>query len=72
MQLRSILSPDQDAVAVIKYLQQVAVLVQGNWVVNSELIYPKDTISSHSGVAADLMCRARDYIVSQTNFIIND
>lgn len=63
-QLRSILSPDHEAIAIIKYLQQVAVLVRGNWIVNSELIYPKDTISSHSGIAAELMCRARDYVVS--------
>ncbi|XP_043280382.1 DNA-directed RNA polymerase III subunit RPC5 [Venturia canescens] len=62
-QLRSILSTDHEAIAIIKYLQQVAVLVQGNWVVNSELIYPKDTISSHSGIAAELMCRARDYVL---------
>lgn len=48
---------------VLKYLQQVAVLVQGNWVVNSELIYPKDSLSSQSEVS-ELMCKARDYIVS--------
>ncbi|XP_076293456.1 RNA polymerase III subunit E [Lasioglossum baleicum] len=63
VQLRSILSPDQETAAVLKYLQQVAVLVQGNWVVNSELIYPKESISSHNGIPADLMCRARDYIL---------
>ncbi|XP_076650808.1 RNA polymerase III subunit E [Halictus rubicundus] len=63
VQLRSILSPDQETAAVLKYLQQVAVLVQGNWVVNSELIYPKDSISSHNGIPADLMCKARDYIL---------
>ncbi|XP_033336227.1 RNA polymerase III subunit E [Megalopta genalis] len=63
VQLRSILSPDQETASILKYLQQVAVLVQGNWVVNSELLYPKDTISSHNGISADLMCRARDYIL---------
>ncbi|CAK9834119.1 DNA-directed RNA polymerase III subunit RPC5 [Anthophora retusa] len=62
-QLRSILSPDQETTAILKYLQQVAVLVQGNWVVNSELLYPKDTISSHNGIPAELMCRARDYVL---------
>ncbi|XP_031837330.1 RNA polymerase III subunit E isoform X2 [Nomia melanderi] len=61
--LRSILSPDQETAAILKYLQQVAVLVQGNWIVNSELIYPKDSISSYNGIPADLMCRARDYIL---------
>lgn len=62
-QLRSILSPDQEIAAILKYLQQVAVLVQGNWVVSSELLYPKDTISSHNGIPAELMCRARDYVL---------
>ncbi|XP_043598395.1 DNA-directed RNA polymerase III subunit RPC5 isoform X2 [Bombus pyrosoma] len=62
-QLRLILSPDQETTAVLKYLQQVAVLVQGNWVVSSELLYPKDSISSHNGIPAELMCRARDYVL---------
>ena len=65
-QLRSILSPDQEVAAILKYLQQVAVLVQGNWVVSSELLYPKDTVSSYNGIPAELMCRARDYVVSVT------
>ncbi|XP_012219476.1 DNA-directed RNA polymerase III subunit RPC5 [Linepithema humile] len=60
--LREILLPEHDTAAVLKYLQQVAVLVQGNWVVNSELIYPKDSLSSQSGVS-ELMCKARDYIL---------
>lgn len=63
-QLRLILSSEHDTAAVLKYLQQVAVLVQGNWVVNSELIYIKDSVSSQNGIPAELMCRARDYIVS--------
>jgi DNA-directed RNA polymerase-3 subunit RPC5 len=62
-QLRTILSTEHETSAILKYLQQVAVLVQGNWVVNSELIYPKDTMSAHSGIPAELMCRARDYVV---------
>lgn len=62
-QLRILLSTGHDPAAVLKYLQQVAVLVQGNWIVNSELVYPKETISSHNGIPADLMCRARDYVL---------
>ena len=62
-QLRSILSTEHETAAILKYVQQVAVLVQGNWVVNSELVYPKDTMSAHSGIPEFLMCRARDYIV---------
>ncbi|XP_058806428.1 DNA-directed RNA polymerase III subunit RPC5 [Phymastichus coffea] len=62
-QLRTILASEHETVVILKYLQQVAVLVQGNWVVNSELIYPKDTMSAHSGIPAELMCRARDYVL---------
>lgn len=48
----------------LKTLPRVAVLVQGNWIVKSEILYPQGTFSSTSGVPADLMCRARDYVVS--------
>ncbi|CAL1678401.1 unnamed protein product [Lasius platythorax] len=56
------LSPEHDPRTMLKYMQQVAVLVQGNWVVNSELIYPKDNLSVQSGIS-ELMCKARDYIL---------
>lgn len=69
LQLRTLLASEHETAAILKYLQQVAVLVQGNWVVNSELIYPKETMSAHSGIPADLMCRARDYVV-RTFFLI--
>ncbi|XP_046434303.1 DNA-directed RNA polymerase III subunit RPC5 [Neodiprion fabricii] len=62
-QLRILLSSGHDPATVLKYLQQVAVLVQGNWIVNSELVYPKDTVSAHNGIPSDLMCRARDYVL---------
>lgn len=67
--LRSLLSPDQGPISILKYLQQVAVLVQGNWIVSSELVYQKDTVSADSGIPAELMCRARDYVVS--SYIVN-
>lgn len=60
------LSPEHDQRTVLKYMQQVAVLVQGNWVVNSELIYP--SLSVQSGIS-ELMCKARDYIVSVLSYI---
>lgn len=62
-QLKSLLSSEHDTAVILKYLQQVAVLVQGNWIVNSELIYTKDSVSSQNGIPAELMCRARDYIL---------
>lgn len=64
MQLRSLIPSEHDTTSVLKYLQQVAVLVQGNWVVNSDLLYPKEYLSPNNGVSSELMCHARDYIVS--------
>ncbi|XP_030749285.1 DNA-directed RNA polymerase III subunit RPC5-like [Sitophilus oryzae] len=49
--------------ALLKNLQKVAVLVIGNWVVKSEILYPDNSFSATSGVPAELMCRARDYIL---------
>ncbi|EFN72235.1 DNA-directed RNA polymerase III subunit RPC5 [Camponotus floridanus] len=60
--LREFVSPEHDTITMLKYMQQVAVLVQGNWVVNSELIYPKDSLSVQSNIS-ELMCKARDYIL---------
>ena len=63
-QLRSTLTSEHESAVILKYLQQLAVLVQGNWVVNSEILYPQGTKSHHSGIPADHMCRARDFVVS--------
>lgn len=52
----------------LKTLPKVAVLVQGNWIVKSDIIYPQGTLSSTSGVPADVMCRARDYAVSKRSY----
>lgn len=52
------------AESLLKTLPKVAVLVRGNWVVKSEVLYPPNTFSAISGVPAELMCRARDYVVS--------
>ena len=48
---------------VLEELQRVCVLVQGCWVVRSEVLYPKDYASPHHGVGSDVMCRARDLTV---------
>ncbi|KAJ8929805.1 hypothetical protein NQ314_017402 [Rhamnusium bicolor] len=48
----------------LKTLPKVAVIVRGNWVVKSDVLYPSNTFSAISGVPAELMCRARDYVVS--------
>nr|CAD7458170.1 unnamed protein product [Timema tahoe] len=61
--LLQLLSKEQDPVNVLRTVQQVAVLVQGNWVVRSDVLYPKDTTSGTYGVPAEPMCRGRDYIL---------
>ena len=62
-QLLALLPQGTDPLAVIRCLQQVAVLVQGCWVVKSEILYPKDQCSPHSGVSSEHLCRGRDYVV---------
>ncbi|XP_042222970.1 DNA-directed RNA polymerase III subunit RPC5-like isoform X2 [Homarus americanus] len=52
----------ESALSVLKVLQQVAVLVQGNWVVKSDILYPKDSWSE-SGVANELIQRGRDFVL---------
>ncbi|KAL3272754.1 hypothetical protein HHI36_014215 [Cryptolaemus montrouzieri] len=47
----------------LKTLPKCAVLVRGNWVVKSEVLYPPNTLSATSGVPSDHMCRARDYVL---------
>lgn len=64
-ELKNTLSTEHETSMILKYLQQVAVLVQGNWIINSELIYPKDTKSHQNGIPAELMCRARDFVLSK-------
>ncbi|CAG0880164.1 unnamed protein product [Darwinula stevensoni] len=52
-----------EVISTLKALQGCSVLVQGNWVLRSDILYPKDTISAKSGIPSDLMCRARDYLL---------
>lgn len=62
-QLCGLLAGTGDTVKLLRSVQQCAVLVQGNWVVRSDIVYPKDTVSEQNGVPAELMIRARDYIL---------
>lgn len=50
--------------SLLKTLPEVAVLVRGNWVVKSEVLYPPKTFSPIYGVPSENMCIARDYLVS--------
>ncbi|OWF55981.1 DNA-directed RNA polymerase III subunit RPC5-like [Mizuhopecten yessoensis] len=62
-QLMALLPQGTESMGALRSLQQVAVLVQGCWVVKSEVLYPKEATSPHSGVAADHLCRGRDYVM---------
>nr|XP_057917524.1 DNA-directed RNA polymerase III subunit RPC5 [Doryrhamphus excisus] len=61
--LMGLLASGTDSTAVLRCIQQVALLVQGNWVVKSDVLYPKNTCSPHSGVPAEVLCRGRDFIM---------
>ncbi|XP_048350154.1 DNA-directed RNA polymerase III subunit RPC5 [Sphaerodactylus townsendi] len=61
--LMSLLASGLDPTAALRNIQQVAMLVQGNWVVKSDILYPKDTSSPHSGVPAEVLCRGRDFVM---------
>ncbi|NXK92419.1 RPC5 polymerase, partial [Formicarius rufipectus] len=61
--LMSLLGSGTDSTAVLRCVQQVALLVQGNWVVKSDVLYPKDTSSPYSGVPAEVLCRGRDFVM---------
>lgn len=49
---------------VLRTLPSVGILLKGCWTVLSEIIYPEGSVSAINGVPAELMCRARDYVVS--------
>lgn len=72
-QLLSLLPKGCDSTAALRCLQQVSLLVQGSWVVKSDVLYPKDSFSGHSGVPAEPLCRGRDYIMwrfTQTRYLL--
>uniref|UniRef100_A0AAY4BHT1 DNA-directed RNA polymerase III subunit RPC5 C-terminal domain-containing protein n=1 Tax=Denticeps clupeoides TaxID=299321 RepID=A0AAY4BHT1_9TELE len=61
--LMGLLASGTDCTAVLRCIQQVAMLVQGNWVVKSDVLYPKNSCSPHSGVPSEVLCRGRDLVV---------
>ncbi|KAL2078201.1 hypothetical protein ACEWY4_025886 [Coilia grayii] len=61
--LMGLLAPGTDSTSVLRCIQQVAMLVQGNWVVKSDVLYPKTSCSPHSGVPAEVLCRGRDFVM---------
>ncbi|XP_058126362.1 DNA-directed RNA polymerase III subunit RPC5 [Anopheles ziemanni] len=61
--LRLISDRTVPAEKVLRLLPQVGWLIRGNWVVQSEYIYPEGSVSGTNGVSAEQMCKARDYIL---------
>jgi len=53
-----------DDVSLLRYIQTVAVLVQGCWAVKSDLLYPATFVSNDHGIMGPEMQRGRDIIVS--------
>ncbi|XP_018653772.1 hypothetical protein Smp_142950 [Schistosoma mansoni] len=50
--------------SVLQYLPTFAVLLRGWWVAKSEIIYPPNSFSEHSGTPSAILIRARDYIMA--------
>ncbi|SPP76903.1 DNA-directed RNA polymerase III subunit RPC5 [Drosophila guanche] len=58
-QADSHVTPDK----VLALLPQVGILLNGNWVPKSEVVFPEKMLSHANGVTAEQMIRARDYIL---------
>ena len=56
---------DQSQDDILTHLMKFAVLVQGCWVVRSNLLFPEGFYSAYNSVPHSVMCRARDLIVSR-------
>ncbi|EDW70102.1 DNA-directed RNA polymerase III subunit RPC5 [Drosophila virilis] len=57
------IDPHVNADKVLALLPQVGILLHGNWVPKSEVVYPEKMLSHANGVSAEQMIRARDYIL---------
>lgn len=72
-QLIALLPKGSDMTSMLRCLQQVALMVQGSFVVKSEILYPEDSFSAFSGVPAEMLCRGRDYIMwrfTQSRYLV--
>lgn len=54
---------EQSTEKLLRVLQTVGTLLRGNWIIQSELLYPESSVSSVNGVPAALMIRAREYVI---------
>ncbi|OQR67891.1 DNA-directed RNA polymerase III subunit RPC5-like [Tropilaelaps mercedesae] len=62
-----------DRMQVLRAVQQSACLVQGNWVVKSEVLYPKGSRSELLGLSGEIMRRSRNYLLVQlqNSFVVS-
>ena len=75
--LTCLLSGNFDSVSILRNLQMFAILIQGNWVVKSEVLYNKETCSNSpfTGISCDILCRTRNFILwkfTNSNVISKD
>uniref|UniRef100_A0A914WZC4 DNA-directed RNA polymerase III subunit RPC5 C-terminal domain-containing protein n=1 Tax=Plectus sambesii TaxID=2011161 RepID=A0A914WZC4_9BILA len=61
--LMSLLPEDANPATVVSVLPKYASLVQGCWVLRSEFVHPKGTVSGNSGAPSESLCRARDFVL---------
>ncbi|XP_055686497.1 DNA-directed RNA polymerase III subunit RPC5 [Lutzomyia longipalpis] len=50
---------------VVRILPLIGLLIRGNWVIQSEVLYPAESFSSTNGIPSEVMCRSRDYVLYQ-------
>ncbi|KAH8286272.1 hypothetical protein KR054_005697, partial [Drosophila jambulina] len=55
--------PHVSSEKVLALLPQVGILLHGNWVPRSEVVFPERMLSHANGVSAEQMIRARDYVL---------
>ncbi|XP_030372554.1 DNA-directed RNA polymerase III subunit RPC5 [Scaptodrosophila lebanonensis] len=69
------IDPHLQADKVLALLPQVGILLHGNWVPKSEMVYPENILSRVNGVTAEQMIKARDYVIfrfSRTQFLFRN
>ncbi|XP_062507607.1 DNA-directed RNA polymerase III subunit RPC5-like [Corticium candelabrum] len=72
-QICMLLEANSKQIAVLRAVSSMANLVQGCWVVKSELVYPDGSTSPTSGVGAEVLRNGRDYVLwkfTQTRFVV--
>jgi DNA-directed RNA polymerase-3 subunit RPC5 len=48
---------------VLRNLNLCGIMIRGNWILQSDVLYPSTFVSTTNGITTELMCRGRDYII---------